>query len=117
VIAVLHFCKLLVNVFRTLMVTLLPQQASNADGGSKPHWLPHSTVLSCAQLICGGVVSCVVTVWLHVLVLPQQSVATHVRVMTCAHGLFGFELVTVLSTSIVTFGQQASNAAGLSNVH
>src|SRR4029077_14509506 len=54
VIAVLHFCKLLVNVFRTLMVTLLPQQASNADGGSKPHWLPHSTVLSCAQLICGG---------------------------------------------------------------
>src|SRR5439155_4374084 len=42
--------------------------------------LPHSAVLSPTQVMEGGVVSCTVTVWLHVFVLLQASIAAHVRV-------------------------------------
>jgi hypothetical protein len=36
----------LVTVLKTETVTLLPQHVSVAVGGSKVHWLPHSTVLA-----------------------------------------------------------------------
>ena len=62
VTAVAHFWRLFVNVLRIAMVTLSPQQASTAVGGSKTHGLLHSTVLSWAQASTGGVVSRVVTV-------------------------------------------------------
>src|ERR1039458_6409370 len=48
------------------MVTLVPQQASVAVGGSKSHAEPELTVLPLAQMISGGVVSTTVTVWLQV---------------------------------------------------
>ena len=70
----------LVTVLSTVMVTLVPQQTSEAEGASKLQAEPHSTVLLVAQVITGGVVSTTVTVWLQVLLLPQQSVACHVRV-------------------------------------
>src|ERR1041385_5054286 len=63
----------------------------------------------------GGTVSTLVTVWLHVLELLQQSVACQVRVMVPGHevGL----LVTVLKTvSVILVPQQASSAVGVSNV-
>jgi hypothetical protein len=62
------------------MVTLAPSQRSVAVGALKSKALPHSTEKSGAQVIVGGVVSTTDTVWLHVLVLPQGSAATQVRV-------------------------------------
>ena len=75
----------LVKVLSTVMVTFVPQQASKAVGSSKLQVEPHSTVLLLAQVITGGVVSSTVTVWLQVLLLPQQSVAFQVRVINWAH--------------------------------
>src|SRR2546423_10688156 len=67
-----------------MMLTIgFEQQLSVATGGSKLHGLPHSTVLSSEEVRTGGVVSMFVIVWLHVLVLPQQSLATQTRVITC----------------------------------
>jgi hypothetical protein len=61
----------------------------------------------------GGVVSTTVTVWLQVLVLLQQSMACHVRVMTCGQA----PLVTVLKMVGWTFGQQGSTTVGGSKLH
>src|SRR5213593_3610025 len=74
-----------------------------------------------AQIITGGVLSTTVTVWLHVAVLLQQSVACQVAVITCEHGPAGvpsgFTLVAVLTSVIVTFVQpQGSLTVGGSNV-
>jgi hypothetical protein len=69
-------------------------------GGSKAHTAPHSTVLFGAQVIAGGVVSLMVTVWLQVAVPPQASVARHVRVAVKVPPQVP-ALVTVLT--IVTF--------------
>ncbi len=104
----------LVCVLRIVRVTFVPQQASKAAGGSNVHVLPHCTVLLLAQVKIGGVVSTTVTVWLQVLVLPHESVASHVCVMTCGQVPF----VTVLNTVIVTLVPlQVSKAAGGSKVH
>src|ERR1039457_6135519 len=73
----------LLTVLRTVIVTLLPLQASTAVGRSKLHVEPHCTVLLLAQVITGGVVSTTVTVWLQVALLLQRSVACQVRVMSC----------------------------------
>ena len=75
----MHWLALVV-VPTTVMITLVPQQASKALGGSKLQLLPHSTVLLVAQLSTGGVVSRTVTAWLQVALLVQQSVACQVRV-------------------------------------
>jgi hypothetical protein len=45
----------------TVMVTLLPQQASKAVGASNVHAVPHWTVLFGAQVATGGLVSVTVT--------------------------------------------------------
>ena len=46
----------------TVMVTFVPQQASNAVGASKVHAVPHWTVLFGAQVATGGVVSLTITI-------------------------------------------------------
>src|SRR5262245_48863539 len=54
------------------------QQLSVAIGVPNSHGWPHSNVRSGGQEVnTGGVVSTIVTVWLQVLVLPQQSAASH----------------------------------------
>jgi hypothetical protein len=68
----------LVTVARTTTRTFVPLHASEAVGGSKSHTDPHSTVLLEAQVMTGGVVSTSVTVWLQVLLLPKESVASQV---------------------------------------
>ena len=65
------------------MVTLVPQQGEKAVGASNVQLVPHSAVLLVGQLIPGGVVLTTVIVWLQVLELPQQSIATQVWVMNC----------------------------------
>src|ERR1041384_3850452 len=72
----------LVIVLTTVMVTLVPDQSSNATGGVKLHAEPHCTPKS-VQNSCGGVVSTTVTCRVQVFVLPQASNAPQVMVMTC----------------------------------
>src|SRR5207237_629472 len=67
----------LVTVVKTMMPFVPPM--SQAVGRSKSHAAPNSTVLLVTQVMAGAVVSTTVTVWLHRLVLPQASVASHVR--------------------------------------
>jgi hypothetical protein len=69
-------------VRNTLMVTLVPEQASKAVGVSKFGVGPHCTVLFGAQVMTGGVVSTMVTVCVQVDVLVQQSAACQVMVST-----------------------------------
>jgi hypothetical protein len=53
---------LFVVVLISVMTTLLPQQASTAEGGRKDQGLPHWTVWLLAQTITGGAVSRLVTI-------------------------------------------------------
>src|SRR6266481_3745468 len=62
--------------------TFDPQQMSKAVGLMKDHVVPHCTVWLLAQVITGGTVSMIVTVWLQVALLLQQSVASQLLVMT-----------------------------------
>jgi hypothetical protein len=64
-----------------VMVTLVPQQTSEAVGELNDQVEPHWTVLLLAQVMTGGRVSTTVTVWLQVAVLLQQSVALQVRMI------------------------------------
>lgn len=96
----------LVTVLITETVTLVPQQSSTALGGSKLQGVPQGTLLFVAHVMTGGVVSIIWIDWLQVALLPQQSVACQVRVISPLQLL---PLVTVLSTVIVTLvPQQAS---------
>ena len=71
-----------------------------------------STTMLDGHVMVGGMVSTTVTVWLHVAVLVQQSMACQVRVMFHGHR----PLVTVLTTAMVTLvPQQTSEAVGRSN--
>jgi len=98
-------------VARTVIVTLVPQQASTAVGGENVQGVPSATVMLEAQVSTGGVVSRLVTIWLHVAELLQQSVARQVRVIVPGHGV-GF-WVMVLRMVMVTFvPQQPSSAVG-----
>src|SRR5207247_2125707 len=83
-----------------VMVTL--PQVSLAVGGSKDQALVHSTVLSGTQVMVGLVVSSTVTFWLHSAVLPQASVARHVRVASKVLPQCPVRLVTVLRMVMVT---------------
>src|SRR5262245_55784156 len=95
------------------MVTLVPLQPSLALGSSKLQTEPHSTILLVAQVRTGAVVSTTVTVWLHVELLVQGSVAFHVRVMRVGHAPF----VTVSRTVTVTLVPlQTSLALGSSKL-
>src|SRR2546425_3862489 len=92
-----------------VMVTL--PQVSLAVGGSKDQVLVHSTVLSGTQVMVGVVGSTTVTVWLHSAVLPQASVARHVRVASKVLPQWPVRLVTVPTMVMVTL-PQASLAVG-----
>src|SRR5207244_726806 len=87
-----------VIVLSNVTVTLVPQQESRAVGVSKVHWLPQSTVLSGTHVNSGGVMSTIVTVWVQVAPLPQQSRASHFLVRICGQ----VPLVKVPITVIVT---------------
>src|SRR5437879_10397495 len=102
----------LVTVLRTLIVFV--PQVSLAVGVPKSSATSHSLVWLAGQKVkVGLVVSTVAMVWLQVLVLPQASVATQVRVATKV--LPQVRLVTVLRTLIV-FVPQVSLSVGLSKV-
>src|SRR5205809_351078 len=95
------------------MATLVPLHVSEPDGESNVQAEPHSTVLSGAQVNEGGVVSSTVMVWLHVLELPQASVASQARVMIRGQT----PLVTVSTTVIVTLVlPHVSNGTGESKL-
>src|SRR5256885_15607606 len=100
----------LVTVLNTLIAGLR-QQLSDATGGSKVQFEPHSTRLPGAHTRDGGVVSILVMVWLQVLVLPQQSLASQTRVMICGQ----IPLVVVPSTA-TPCRQQVSVAMGVSKL-
>jgi hypothetical protein len=102
----------LVTVSTTEMVTLLPQQISEAEGASKAQAELHGTLLLVAQVMTGGVVSTTVTVWLQEALLEQQSVACQVRVIASEHAV---PLVIVPETTTVTLvPQHTSEAEGAS---
>src|SRR5205823_3640512 len=70
----------------TLLVTVLTMalvtnpQVSLKLGASNVQAAVQSTVLSATQVMLGAVVSTAVTFWLQRALLPQASVASHVRV-------------------------------------
>src|SRR5436190_301425 len=96
------------------IVTLVPSQASTADGGVKANGLPHSTSWSFAQTMLGGVVSTMVMVWLQKELLLQLSVAFQVRVAVNMPGQRGLAMLVVVPTRVmVTFvPSQISSADG-----
>jgi len=101
----------LVTVFKTVMVTFVPQQASNAVGGSNVQAVPHCTILLGEQLMIGGLVSTIETTSVQKAALVQQSTARHVRVTIALHG--SEALVTALNSETTTFvPQHASMAVG-----
>jgi len=86
-------------------------------GGVNENGEPHGMVTGEAQNITGGVVSTMVTTWLHVAMFVQQSTACHVCVMMVRHELLP-ALVTIPRLEIVTFvPQQESIAVGGSKLH
>src|SRR5712691_668796 len=103
----------LVVVVRMTM-RLVPHASAGALGGSKVQAVPHSTVLFVAQVMLGRVVSTTVTVWLHVFVLLQASMAAQVRV---AEKVFPQSaLVRVLKTTMRLVPQASAGALGGSKV-
>jgi hypothetical protein len=98
----------LVKVLTTVTGRLAPLQASVAVGGSKVQELPTGTDLLGAQLMMGGVVAATVTVCAQMLLLPQQSVASQVRVIIWEQGV---PFVTVLK--MMPWKQQLSDATGV----
>src|SRR6266403_1517479 len=81
---------------------MLVPPLSVAVGGSKLQAAPSSTVLLVLlQVMIGAVVSTTVTCWLHLLKLPQGSVACQVRVASNVVPQWPILLVTVLTMVIV----------------
>src|SRR6185436_9450044 len=70
----------------TIVIVTFASQTSVAVGEPKLQGTPHSTTRLGTQVIVGGVVSMVVTVWLHRDVLVQASVASHVRTTSILAG-------------------------------
>src|SRR5436190_5748180 len=105
---------MLVTVPR-IVIVLLPL-LSVAVGASKVQAAPCSTVLLVLlQVMTGAVVSTMVTFWLQVLLLPQASVAAHVRVASKVVPQWPVTLVTVRRTVMVLL-PLLSVAVGASNV-
>src|SRR5207249_11806967 len=78
---------------------------SVAVGVLKVQSVPHSTVMLLTQLMVGAVRSWTETVWLHSAVLPQASVARHVRVASNVLPQWPVRLVTVLRMVMVALPQ------------
>src|SRR2546427_5691815 len=98
-----------------MAMVALPQ-VSVAVGVLKVQSVPHSTVMLLTQVMIGGVRSSTVTVWLHSAVLPQASVARHVRVASKVLPQWPAGLVTVLRIVMITL-PQVSLAVGASKGH
>jgi len=81
-------------------------------------WLAHENVTLAGQVMVGGVISCTTMVPLHVAVLPQSSVAVHVRVVLYvpAHDPGVLTSVKVIATltshASVAVGGANTGAAG-----
>src|SRR3989475_2609673 len=103
----------LVTVLTTAFVA--KPQVSLKLGASKVHAAVHSTVLLATQVMLGAVVSTTVTFWLQRALLPQASVASHVRVASKVLPQWAAVLVTVLMIALVT-RPQVSLKLGASNV-
>src|SRR5437867_295223 len=95
-----------------VMVTLA-SQASVAVGGENTGVAGQLIGVVCVtQVIVGGVISCTTMVRLHAELLPQSSVAVHVRVVLYVAPQPG--VVTSLNVT-VTLASQASVAVGGEN--
>jgi hypothetical protein len=92
----------LVTVLNTEIETAPQLLVAVGTSKSKPP-TPHSFVLFPEHIITGPRVSMLASVWLQVLVLPQGSVASHVRVATKL--LPQAMLVTVLSMVMLAVPQ------------
>ena len=97
-------------VLSTVIVTFVPQQPSNATGGSNVQPMPHASVRATPQVMVGGFVSVSVTTSLQKDEFEQQSVAFQFSVMMALHG--NEPLVTALTSDTATVPQQASTADG-----
>ena len=101
------------------MTSMLASQASVAETWNEtvaPSGPVQSATILVEQAISGAVASATVIVWLHVAVLPQASVASHVRVARSR--LPGRALVTVeVAVTTTSLPSQISVAAGRSNSH
>src|SRR6478736_4053844 len=98
-----------------MVIVLLPL-LSVAVGESKVQAVPCSTVLLVLlHVITGAVVSTMVTFWLHVLLLPQASVAAQVRVASSVVPQLPVTLVT-MATIVIVLLPLLSVAVGASNV-
>ena len=96
------------------VTTGLGSQTSVAVGagntGVAGHWIGEVVA---GQVIVGGVVSMTTTVWLQLALLPEQSVAVHVRVLLYVPGQ---DPGVVTSTNVTTgAGSHVSVAAGGGN--
>src|SRR6266568_3733184 len=97
----------------TIVMVLLPL-LSIAVGASKLQAVPSSIdLLVLLQVITGAVVSTTVTFWLHEALLPQASVACHMRVASKVLPQWLAVLVTVL-TIVIVFVPLLSVAVGAS---
>jgi hypothetical protein len=112
-----HGARVLVVAELMTMVTPPPapevfvQQLSVAVGKLNVHGVPHCTVWFGPQVMTGGTLSTMVTLWLQLVELPQQSEMVQLRVMMT--GQFGAGLVVVLLMTMVGgFVQQSSIAVG-----
>src|SRR5437016_3564408 len=97
-----------------MTMRLVPQASAGALGGSKVQAVPHSTVLLVAQLMLGRVVSTTLTVWLHVFVLLQASIAAQVRVAENVFPQSAFVIVLRMTMRLVP--QASAGALGESKV-
>src|ERR1035438_321294 len=95
--------KLTLVVVPSTTTVTLEQQASLAVGGVKLHAKPLLTVRLLAHVSTGGVVSTTVTVWLQVLVWPQSSATSQVRVIVCGQ-------TAMVAAPFVTFSAKTGGA-------
>src|SRR5438477_12019825 len=93
------------------MVLVAVPEVSVAVGESEDQALVRWTLLSATQVMVGGVWSSTVTVWLQSAVLPQASVARHVRVASKVLPQWTAVLVSVLRSEERRVGK-VSRAVG-----
>src|SRR5206468_3888976 len=83
-----------------------------ATGSSKLHAEPICTVRSGLHTSVGAVASSTLTVWTQMAVLPQASVACHVRVASKVFPQWPVRLVTVPTIVMVTLPQVSLAVGG-----
>src|SRR6187549_3800644 len=105
----------------TKVIVTVASQASVAVGGANTGSAGHVIGVVCAtHVIVGGVISCTMIVPLHVAILPQSSVAVHIRVVlyvpTHEPGVVASikVMVTVASQASVAVGGVNTGKAGQS---